>query len=96
MQCLLSTEWSWYLQQWYSDIPYIYEMSFIKGVHFTCTARVEPHKTRDGGRGKEFFRFCQKQGFLSLHDLSTVRHLLRRFLYNKPKVKFMHSANHRK
>ena len=50
--------------------------------------------TCEDGRGKTY-RSCQKHESLSLHGLlSTGRHLLGFFFYNKPKVKFMHSSNH--
>jgi hypothetical protein len=46
-----------------------------------------------GGEKKTSY---QKQKSVSLHDLlSTDRHLLGFFVYNKPKVAFMHGSKHR-
>ena len=45
--------------------------------------------TRDDSQGKTY-RSCHKHETLSLHDLlSTGLHLLRGFIYNKPKLEFM-------
>ena len=48
---------------------------YSKRMQLTCTAWVESLNTRDDGRGKTY-RSCQKLESISLHDLSTGRHLL--------------------
>jgi hypothetical protein len=65
----------------------------LKRIQLTCTALVESVNTCDDDRGRKTYRSCQKHESLSLHDLFAwpfVRH----FMYNKPKVKSMHSSAH--
>jgi hypothetical protein len=55
-------------------------------LQWACTAWVEPLNTRDDGRGKAY-RSWQKHDSLSPHDYFF-------FVYNKPKVKGIHSSNY--
>jgi len=67
-------------------------------MQLTYTVWVESrHNTREGGRRENTgYTSYQEHESVSVHDLlSTGRHLLGvSFIYNKPKVKFMHSPNH--